>query len=240
MKKPTQEFYTLLDNLYEYYNQKLFSNELPAVMFVITRKKNVFGYFISKRWQQTQELVSDEIAINPLMFGSYPMIEILKTLVHEMVHLWQYHFGEPSQRTYHNAQWGEKMQDIGLMPSATGEVGGKKTGQQMMEYVIPNGVFESVTKELFQLSETDIELNKIWFDRNILKGKLNPEIAQILLGIVPEVAAASNMELPNALEVTQGKKNKLTYICPSCKIRVWGKPELNINCNDCTEQMQAM
>jgi hypothetical protein len=34
------------------------------------------------------------------------------------------------------------------------------------------------------------------------------------------------------------KKNKTTYICPSCNAKIWGKPEMNIICGECEEQFE--
>jgi len=60
--------------------------------------------------------------------------------VHEMVHLWQHMHGKPGARGYHNKEWAAKMKAIGLQPSNNGMVGGKETGQHMMDYIIPDGV----------------------------------------------------------------------------------------------------
>lgn len=89
----------------------------------------------------------DEIALNPdhFFFGE---VEILQTLGHEMCHQWQHHHGSPSRSGYHNRQWAEMMEKIGLMPSSTGRPGGKKTGQKMGDYVIQNGIFIQVANDL--------------------------------------------------------------------------------------------
>ena len=58
-----------------------------------------------------------------------------------MTHVWQHAFGKPSARGYHNKEWAAKMKAIGLQPSSTGMVGGKETGQRMMDYIIPGGAF---------------------------------------------------------------------------------------------------
>ena len=68
--------------------------------------------------------------------------DILSVLVHEMVHVWQQHFSMPPRGGYHDKKWGSKMEEIGLMPSNTGQPGGKKTGQQMHHYIIPGGPFD--------------------------------------------------------------------------------------------------
>jgi hypothetical protein len=70
-----------------------------------------------------------------------PLVEAMGTLVHEMAHCWQHHDGAPSRRGYHNAEWADKMESIGLMPSDTGDPGGKRTGQRMTHYVVDGGPF---------------------------------------------------------------------------------------------------
>ena len=63
-------------------------------------------------------------------------IEWHSTLVHEMCHLWQEDFGKPSRGGYHNRQWADKMIQVGLMPTDTGEPGGQLTGQRVTHYII--------------------------------------------------------------------------------------------------------
>jgi hypothetical protein len=65
----------------------------------------------------------------------------LATLVHEMVHLEQDHFGTPSRSGYHNKEWAAWMDRVGLTPSNTGAPGGKRTGQQVTHYIVPDGPF---------------------------------------------------------------------------------------------------
>ena len=67
---------------------------------------------------------------------------MLSTLVHEMAHLWQHHFGKPSRSNYHNKEWGDKMREIGLVPSSTGAPGGKATGQRVSHYLVFNEAVE--------------------------------------------------------------------------------------------------
>lgn len=75
---------------------------------------------------------------------------ILSTLAHEMAHLWQHYFGKPSRTGYHNKEWADRMEKIGLMPSETGRPGGKRTGQRVSQYVIAGGRFHSIANELLQ------------------------------------------------------------------------------------------
>lgn len=220
---PTTEFYECLNLIYTFYNKELFNDELPNTMFIISRKNNSFGYYSPERWINNEKVKSDEIGINPMMFGKYPMIEILKTITHEMCHLWQHHFGNKCKMTYHNKEWGEKMESIGLMPSNTGSFGGSKTGQQMMEYVIEDGCFDLKSKKLIE----NQVFQKLWFDI-----------------LAPVTYVEENIEFDTNINEIQSNiqnnikikiNNKIKYSCPACKSNVWGKKELHIICDDCKE-----
>jgi hypothetical protein len=69
-------------------------------------------------------------------------------LVHEQVHQWQYHFGKPGRRGYHNKQWAGKMLMLGLIPTHTGLPGGKQTGQSVTHYIEDNGPYDTHWREL--------------------------------------------------------------------------------------------
>ena len=69
-------------------------------------------------------------------------------LVHEMAHVWQETYGEPSRRGYHNRQWAEKMREVGLQPTSTGEPGGMETGQSVTHYIIPEGHYARAYAQL--------------------------------------------------------------------------------------------
>jgi hypothetical protein len=54
----------------------------------------------------------------------------------------QHHFGKPPRNSYHDKQWAGKMRQIGLIPTATGEEGGKETGQKMHHLIEEGGPFQ--------------------------------------------------------------------------------------------------
>lgn len=137
----TQEQFTALQGLYNYYNAILFAGQLPACLVNLSRKNNAHGFFAPERWKETATAqATHEISINPDTMDRTPD-RWHSTLVHEMAHLWQAVFGTPSRTGYHNAEWAAKMEDIGLIPSDTGQPGGKKTGQRMTHYMDENGAF---------------------------------------------------------------------------------------------------
>lgn len=139
--KPTMQMYTFVQDAYDFFNDRLFAGKLPPCLLTLQREKNTMGYFSSNRWQGGGKQVVHEIALNPAFFITHKPLELMQTLVHEMVHLWQHEFGKPSHRAYHNTEWADKMESIGLMPSDTGEPGGKRTGQRMSDYPIEGGAF---------------------------------------------------------------------------------------------------
>jgi predicted SprT family Zn-dependent metalloprotease len=228
-KNPTREFYELFQYIYDYLNDNLFRKELPNCMIVITRKNKVFGYFSPERWINKEKIQSDEIAINPQYFTKYPLLEILQTMVHEMCHLWQHHFGKPSQRTYHNKEWAEKMISVGLMPSNTGKEGGKTTGQHMADYAIKDGIFMNIADKMIR----DEGFKNLWYDRRAF---LCAEIAGMDLpenldpSLVTSVLGANLAVKP--------QKTRLKYSCPSCGTNIWGKKELNIVCGNCEKKFE--
>jgi predicted SprT family Zn-dependent metalloprotease len=141
----TTKQYKTLDEAFEYFNKKLFEGMLPDVMITLQRKSRTNGYhhFHKFKGRENQQEIT-EIALNPDNFSERTDTDILSTLVHEMCHHWQYSIGEPSKRGYHDKEWASKMIEIGLMPSSTGEPGGKQTGQRMSHYIVEGGQFEIV------------------------------------------------------------------------------------------------
>ena len=107
------------------------------------RHKGAYGYFSGERFASAgnPSEITDEIALNPTHFATRSPAAVLSTLAHEMAHLWQYHFGKPSRTGYHNKEWAAKMREIGLIPSDTGEPGGKETGQRVTHYPEEGGAF---------------------------------------------------------------------------------------------------
>jgi predicted SprT family Zn-dependent metalloprotease len=161
-KTPTLEAYSELQTAYDHYNQALFQGQLPTYLITLHRGRHgVLGYFSHNRFVRLSDgrTATDEIAMNPTHFAGRGITAILSTLAHEMVHLWQAHYGKPSRKAYHNKQWAQKLKAIGLHPSDTGEAGGKETGQKMAHYIIPSGAFERATAALmdsgFALSWAD-------------------------------------------------------------------------------------
>jgi SprT-like family protein len=138
-----------LQEAFEHFNKELFGSALPDVFITYQRKAHSFGYFSPDRFSgRIGKWGKHELALNPDGFINQTDEQICQTLTHEMVHLWQHAHGRPGARGYHNKEWAAKMKAIGLQPSSTGMVGGKETGQKMIDYIIPNAPFATAYAKL--------------------------------------------------------------------------------------------
>ena len=145
---PTGQSYGEFLRAYRFFNQRLFLNRLPHCLITLHRHRTAYGYFWGKRYKNKDDVVTDEIAMNPDFLRDRPDRVSLSTLVHEMVHLWQHHFGKASRSGYHNREWAEKMEQVGLMPSTTAAPGGARTGQNCSHYIIDGGPFDKACAAL--------------------------------------------------------------------------------------------
>jgi len=146
---PTAETYTEFDRVYAYFNRTLFAGKLPPCVITMQRHRKAYGYFHGNTWADAKgELITDEIALNPDRFRGRSTADTLSTLVHEMCHLQQHHFGKPSRHSYHNKAWAAMMEAVGLVPSDTGAAGGKRTGQKVSHYIQQDGPFARACQAL--------------------------------------------------------------------------------------------
>jgi hypothetical protein len=130
-------------------------------LVTLQRQSNAFGYFANGRFENREDRsTTDEIALNPKHIVERPPAETLSTLVHEMVHLKQHHFGNPGRGRYHNKQWADWMSDIGLEPTNTGNPGGKRTGDPVTHYIVEGGAFDRAAQAFLAKNE-----GLVWGDR---------------------------------------------------------------------------
>jgi len=206
------EYFTL-EQAYKHFNSNLFfdafGNRLPDCLITFQRSP-YYGYFYSTRFQSRIDarVKTDEIALNPDAFSGRSDKEILSTLAHEMVHMHQQYFGKPSRNAYHNREWAEMMEAIGLMPSNTGRPGGTKTGQRMSHYVIPGGLFDQAVTELLALG---LHLN--WQS-----------------GVANRRDNQGNVHKSHP-------RNKTKFHCVQCGQNAWAKPTAHLICGDCQRRM---
>jgi hypothetical protein len=158
MKKEvvTLQEYQGFQKAYDFFNRILFAGSLPQVLVTLQRHANTRGYFSPERFKgRINRQTVHELALNPDTFTGRTDEMILSTLVHEMCHVWQETYGEPSRRGYHNRQWAGKMREVGLQPTSTGEAGGMETGQAITHYILPDGKY---AQSFAKLAETGFQL----------------------------------------------------------------------------------
>jgi hypothetical protein len=208
-----------LANAFDHFNCVLFKGYLPPVLITLNHRSiNVLGYYHDQRFSlRTIEPVHaprvSEISLNPKSMEGRSDTEVLSTLVHEMVHLWQFASATPSRGGYHNREWADKMESIGLAPSNTGLPGGKRTGQQMTHYIMPDGPFEKACRAL---------LERGWkLDWHVPSGH-----AQSLEPGVP-IKPAANI-------------SKAKFTCLQCTQNAWAKAGAKLVCGICNIPMHKL
>lgn len=228
---PTKQTYSELQHAYDYWNSHLFNNSLPSCLITLQREKKTQGYFCYNRFINDSGDYTDEIALNPSYFASHGLRETMQTLVHEMCHLWQYHQGTPGRRGYHNKEWADKMESIGLMPSSTGLPGGSRTGDRMADYVISNGRFDKLYEAL--IGE---HFNVSWMDRVIECVNYQG----VSVGVSSDTPGVRLEAIENPIETqVSNRSNRVKYCCYSCNVNLWGKPNLNIICGECGNKFEV-
>ena len=138
---PTPAQFGAYNGMFAYFNDRLFDGKLPPVLLNFSRLNRTYGFFAPERWAGKGHQRAHEISLNPQHLKTRKPEEVASTLVHEMVHLWQHEDGNPGRSGYHNREWATKMLEVGLVPSDTGQPGGKQTGQHMTHYIDPKGAF---------------------------------------------------------------------------------------------------
>jgi hypothetical protein len=215
---PTTQAYHEVQLAFDFFNVELFDNKLPPCLLTFQRKgSGTYGYYSSKRFATGEGKTTDEIALSPRFFKDRSFVEVMSTLVHEMAHHWQAHYGTASRGGYHNRQWAEKMLWLGLRPSRTGAAGGKMTGQSMSHFILPGGRFAIAVEKLRAMVPA-----LTWFDVD----------AAVRL---PKGLAGSDLIPKPGLS---GRRT--VYRCPNlqCGDHASGKSTLLLICGKCGLQME--
>src|SRR5271166_1522935 len=208
MSTPTEKIYGDLNTGYKFFNVRLFDNKLPECLITMQRRNRSYGFFVGDRFEEIDsERRTDEIALNPSHFHERTVEDILGTLVHEMTHVWQHHFGKPSRRGYHNKEWSLAMKKVGLYPSSTGEKGGKEVGQHMSHYILPGDRFQIACAELMKDGVGVLYVEK----PPVLREKTEKE----------------------KKEKEQKSASKTKFTCPECEQHAWAKPDAALICGHC-------
>lgn len=234
---PNEEIYTALQSAADHFNERLFEGKLPQVVITLQRGRNTFGYFSPDQWAHAGGSLVSEIAINPAFFAKQSLLQVFQTIAHELCHLWQHTYGKPTRPGYHNQEWADKMEEIGLEPSSTGAPGGDRVGQRMSDYPAIDGHFLSAAAALVDRKGFALNWVDRGFDVDQIYDRSVPEVSNAVshrtlrLLNTPATACFKSLEVIPAVQRIE--KRKVKYECPSCQARVWGKLGLAIQCTKC-------
>ena len=116
------------------------------------------------------------------------------------------------------------MKSIGLMPSSTGEVGGKETGQHMGDYMAESGLIVDLYK---QYKKDGVFIP--WYERLSIEhnGELPDDVPQDL-----EIELEENSNYQSGTT-----RSRYAHKCDGEKRAtiVYGKPDLSLVCGLCGE-----
>ena len=218
-----------LDRAYEFFNRELFGGILPPCLITLQRHATAYGYFSSARFVNVVDAteVVDEIALNPIHFARQMTPKVLATLVHEMAHLHQFHFGKPSRGRYHNKRWASKMIEIGLVPSSTGKPGGKTTGDRVGHFIRDGGPFDRTCQAFLARDTATLFQDRAYWDVAVGEGSS---------GEGPDGQRPGG---DNAIRERERKAaSKTRYRCstPGCQI-AWAKRGSRLICAICDDEM---
>ena len=203
----------------------------------------VYGYHHAGRFISPKGDQIDELGLHPGFFTLRPVESVLSTLVHEMVHHWQEHFGTPSPSNAHNQEWAKKMEWLGLMPSDTSLPGGKRTGRSVSHYIIPDGKFLPSCRRL-----VDSGFVIPWLDRH-LPAAPESQVAEVQAlkdaGVEYEVTPPPVIRLPDQIKgkatvfrpAPKKAPTREKLSCQKCGNNAWVTPKTKIICGVCSIEM---
>ena len=121
-----------LGRAYAYFNELHWRGRLPVPFIALFRQPpngRWLGHYLPEAWLGADGSRRDELVIYADLALQRGMCEVLVTLVHEQVHVWQRHFGTPARRA-HNAQWHAEAARVGLVTG--GPAGHTEPGEEFL------------------------------------------------------------------------------------------------------------
>jgi hypothetical protein len=89
-----------------------FKLNLPS--YPVLRFAPLRNAYATYAWSRGEVGTKDNITFNSRELSRDPAL-ILRTLCHELLHLWQHYYGRPSNSNYHNAEFRTKALQCGLL-----------------------------------------------------------------------------------------------------------------------------
>lgn len=116
---------------FDFFNQRHWGGRLVRPVFGFHPNPpngRTLGHYWAGRWVDGERR-GDEIVFYADLCLKAGMKQVLQTLLHEMVHLWQQMFGDPGKNNYHNKEWHKEAARVGLVTDPKDRVGYTKPGE---------------------------------------------------------------------------------------------------------------
>ena len=198
-----------LNKIFDLLNEEFFESALSRPTITIQSTPRAYGHFSLREDTWVSKLGgTHEINIGAGTLAR-PIEEVAATLLHEMVHYWNYEQGiQDCSRgnTYHNRRFKEAAEARGLAVEHSDKYGWSHTSpaEALLEFVITNDL-------------TDILINRNEFSGFQMGG--------------------TGTHSGTAVPTTPKKSSSRKYICPCCGMSVRATKVVNIGCLDCGVRM---
>ena len=194
-----------LNKIFDLLNEEFFENELSRPTITIQSTPRAYGHFSLREDTWVSKLGgTHEINIGAGTL-SRPIEEVVSTLLHEMVHYYNYERGVQDcsrGNTYHNRKFKEEAERRGLLVEHSDKYGWSHTSPSdlLLDFVLEN------------------DLSDILINRN--------EFSGLQIG-------GTGTHSGTSITPTAKKSSSRKYICPCCGTSIRATKKVNIGCLDC-------
>ena len=194
-----------LNKIFDLLNEEFFENELSRPTITIQSTPRAYGHFSLREDTWVSKLGgTHEINIGAGTL-SRPIEEVVSTLLHEMVHYYNYERGVQDcsrGNTYHNRKFREEAERRGLNVEHSDKYGWSHTSPSdlLLDFVLEN------------------DLSDILINRN--------EFSGFQMG-------GTGTHSGTPITPTAKKSSSRKYICPCCGTSIRATKKVNIGCLDC-------
>ena len=198
-----------LNKVFDLLNEEFFESTLSRPTITIQSTPKAYGHFSLREDTWVSKLGgTHEINIGAGTL-SRPIEEVAATLLHEMVHYYNYELGiQDCSRgnTYHNRRFKEAAEARGLIVTHSDKYGWSHTtpGDELLEVILK------------------YELGDILISRNEFTGFHIP---------------GTGTHSGTAPTATPRKSSTRKYMCPCCGMSVRATRSVNVACMDCDQQL---
>lgn len=208
------EIHMALQTAYNQINRDFYNGDLPKVVITLRELKNpnaITRISEIKEWKQNNQM-RYEIAVSSTKIREIHTVDIIYSLMHEMVHLFC--------RTH------------GIQDTSRG---GAYHNQNFKIYADFHGLDATETKENGWSETTPKPITEQWVRNNIMikSIKLCKEAYDKTEDEDSNSAPTQSVKKP-----LKKKQSYRRYVCPSCGLIVRATKDCNIGCLDCGEKME--